>query len=79
MNHAIITPIQSTENDNLNLSLVTVASLENEVHRSGTNFKEDDKTKVKRLISEFFKIGDLVRDIVDSRVSAMVFCVITAC
>ncbi|CAH1415496.1 unnamed protein product [Lactuca virosa] len=51
VNHAITTPLQTTENENLNLSLVTVASLENEVHQSGTSFEEDDKTKVKRLIT----------------------------
>ncbi|CAI9274443.1 unnamed protein product [Lactuca saligna] len=51
VNHAITSPLQTTENENLNLSLVTVASLENEVHQSGTSFEEDDKTKVKRLIT----------------------------
>ncbi|GKG00926.1 hypothetical protein Tco_0305631 [Tanacetum coccineum] len=43
--------IQTTENDKLNLSLTTTASLENTYPHGESTCNEDDKSKVKRAIT----------------------------
>ncbi|XP_071692754.1 uncharacterized protein [Rutidosis leptorrhynchoides] len=50
-NHAITNTANTTENEKLKLSLVTVAALGDGVHQSGITFDEDDKSKVKRVIT----------------------------
>ncbi|KAJ0427463.1 hypothetical protein HanHA300_Chr17g0635541 [Helianthus annuus] len=50
VNHTIV-GVRTTENDKLNLSLVTTPSLENRVHQMGSMVNEDDKSNVKRLIT----------------------------
>ncbi|KAI3713429.1 hypothetical protein L1987_72006 [Smallanthus sonchifolius] len=60
VNHSIPS-VQTTENDKLNLSLITAPSLENEVHRNQSTFDEDDKANVKRVItSNGIAIGNLI-------------------
>lgn len=50
VNHAITT-LQTTENEKLKLSLVTVASTEKGVHPNASSFDKDDKAEVKRAIT----------------------------
>ncbi|KAD3641320.1 hypothetical protein E3N88_30544 [Mikania micrantha] len=46
-----IASVQTTENDKLNLSLVTAPSIKHGVHQDGSTFDEDDKANVKRVIN----------------------------
>lgn len=62
-----ITSVQTTENEKLSLSLVTVGSMEREVHQSGNTFNEDDKSKVKRVVtSNGVSIGNLIGKVTES-------------